>query len=74
MSNTNDADLCDVCNRGIVVRKSRKSRSRQRTIKGCVSYRIIVPVAACAECGARSWDEPQAIVAEAVRLEAEKLP
>jgi hypothetical protein len=74
MSNTNDADVCDVCHRGTVVRKEQEIAFHQWTIKGCVFCRVTVPVAICAECGARSWDETaEAIVEEAVKQEVDKL-
>jgi hypothetical protein len=75
MSNTNDADVCDVCHRGIVARKTQEIAFRQWTSKGNVFCRVTVPMAICAECGARSWDEAaEATIEEAVKREVDKLP
>jgi hypothetical protein len=75
MSNTNDADVCDVCNRGIVVRKMQEIAFHQWTSKGNVFCRVTVPLVICAECGARSSNEAaEAIIEEAVKREIDKLP
>jgi len=48
---------------------------RQWTDKGYVHCRVIIPVATCAGCGARNWDEAaEAIIEEAVNRETGKLP
>jgi hypothetical protein len=75
MSNTNDADVCYVCKRGTVVRKMQEIAFHQWTAKGDVVCRVTVPIAICAECGARSWDKAaEAIIEEEVKREVDKLP
>ena len=75
MSNRNDADVCDVCNRGIVVRTMQDIAFHQWTSKGNVFCRVTVPMAICAVCGARSWDEAaEATIEEAVKREVDRLP
>jgi hypothetical protein len=75
MSNTNDADVCDVCYRGIVVRKLQEIAFHQWTGKGNVFCRVSVPTAICAECGVSQSDETaEMIIEEAVKREIAKLP
>ena len=75
MSNTNDADVCDVCNRGIVVRKMQEIAFHQWTSKGNVFCRVTVPTVICAECGASQSNEAaEMIIEEAVKREIAKLP
>jgi hypothetical protein len=75
MSDTNDAGVCDVCNRGKIVRKAQEIAFHQWTSKGNVFCRVIVPTAACAECGASQANEAaETIIEEAVRREMAKLP
>jgi hypothetical protein len=57
MSNTNDADVCDVCNRGMVVRKMQEIAFHQWTSKGNVFCRVCVPTAICTECGVSHANE-----------------
>jgi hypothetical protein len=75
MSDTNDADVCDVCNRGTIVRKAREVAFHQWTSKGNVFCRVVVPTAICAECGASQSNEAaEMIIEEAVKREMAKLP
>jgi hypothetical protein len=75
MSNTNDADVCDVCHRGIVVRVMQEIAFHQWTSKGNVFCRVAVPMTICPECGARNSDEAaEAIIEDAVQREVDKLP
>ena len=75
MSSTNDADVCDVRNRGIVVRKMQEIAFHQWTSKGNVFCRVTVPTVICAECGASQSNEAaEMIIEEAVKREIAKLP
>jgi hypothetical protein len=75
MSNTNDADVCDVCNRGMVVRKMQEIAFHQWTSKGNVFCRVCVPTAICTECGASHANEAaETIIEDAVKREIAKLP
>ena len=75
MSNTNDADVCDVCTRGMIVRKVQDIAFHQWTTKGNVFCRVAVPLVICSECGASSSNEAaEAIIEEAVKREIDKLP
>jgi hypothetical protein len=75
MPGTNKAGVCDICYRGLTVRTTQEMAFRQWTSKGYVSCRVTIPVAICAECGARNWDEAaEAIIEEAVNREVDKLP
>jgi hypothetical protein len=45
------------------------------TPKGRVFCRVMLPVAICAVCGAKNWDDKaEAIIEEAVKREVDKLP
>jgi hypothetical protein len=75
MSSTNDAGVCDVCNRGIVVQKMQEIAFHQWTTKGNVFCRVTVALTICSECGASSSNEAaEAIIEEAVKREIDKLP
>ena len=75
MSDTNDADVCDVCNCGIIVRKTQEIAFHQWTSKGNVFCRVVVPTAICAACGAgQSNEAAEMIIEEAVKREMAKLP
>ena len=75
MSSTNDAGVCDVCNRGIVVQRMQEIAFHQWTTKGNVFCRVTVPLAICSECGASSSnDAAEAIIEDAVKREIDKLP
>jgi hypothetical protein len=59
----------------MVVKTMQELAFRQRTRKGYVLCRVNIPVAICANCGAKSWDrEADAIIDEAVNREVDKLP
>jgi hypothetical protein len=75
MPGINETGTCDICKRGMVVQTMQKMAFRQWTSKGYVSCRVTLPVAICAECGARNWDEAaEAIIEDAVNREVDKLP
>jgi hypothetical protein len=59
----------------MVVKTMQELAFRQWTRKGYVSCRVNIPIAICADCGAKSWDrEADAIMDEAVNREVDKLP
>ena len=67
MSSMNDAGVCDVCNRGMVVQKMQEIAFHQWTTKGNVFCRVTIPLVICSECGASSSNEAaEAIIEEAV--------
>jgi hypothetical protein len=75
MPGNSEAGVCDICNRGIVVREMQEIAFRQWTSKGYISCRVTIPVTLCPECGARNWDETaEALIEEAVNRELGKLP
>jgi hypothetical protein len=75
MSDSNDAQRCDFCRRGEVIRRNQQLAFRQWTDKGYVFCRAEVPVGICDRCGARHWNaDAEAIVEDAVRRAYERLP
>jgi hypothetical protein len=75
MPGGDETSICDICNRGTVVRTMQEMAFRQWTDKGYVRCRVTIPVATCTECGVRNWDEAaEAIIEEAVNREVDKLP
>jgi hypothetical protein len=75
MSNLNNAQRCDVCKIGRIMKREEQIAFRQWTDKGYVFCRVVVPMGVCDHCGSRNWDEAaEAIIEEAVRQEYEKLP
>ena len=75
MPSKNEAGVCDICHRGILVKAKREIAFRQWTSKGYISCRVIIPVTSCPECGAWHWDEAaEALIEEAVNREVDKLP
>lgn len=75
MPGNSETGVCDICNRGIVVRTMQEIAFRQWTSKGYITCQVIIPVAVCPECGARNWDEAaETLIEEAVKREVDKLP
>ena len=75
MPSSNEAEVCDLCHRGAVVRTAREIAFHQWTSKGNVFCRLTVPMAICPTCGARNLDEAaEAMIDEAVQREIDKLP
>jgi hypothetical protein len=75
MSSTCDAQCCDFCRRGTVVEHAQQVAFRQSTDKGYVFCCVDIPIGVCDHCQAQHWTaDAEAIVAEAVRREYEKLP
>ena len=74
MPSSNDADVCDLCHRGAVVRTAQEIAFRQWTSRGNVFCRVTVPMAICPECGTRNLDEAaEAMIDRAVQQEIDKL-
>ena len=74
MSNSRDADICDICRQGRIASSSQELAFHQWTDRGYVFCRVSIPVATCDRCGARSWDEAaEGLIEDAVRIEYGKL-
>jgi hypothetical protein len=74
MLDTDDADLCDFCGQGKVIKRSEGISFRQETDRGTVSCAVTIPIGFCDRCGAKSWDAAaEAIIQGAVRREYDKL-
>ena len=75
MPSSTDADVCELCHRGAVVRTAQEIAFRQWTSKGNVFCRVTVPMAICPECGAKNLDEAaEATIDRAVQQAIDKLP
>ena len=70
-----DKEVCAFCKRGRLIEQDREIAFRQRTRKGYVFCRVVVPVGICRECGCESFtNAAEGVVEAAVRREYEKLP
>ena len=75
MSESCDADICDICRQGRIAKKSQELAFHQWTDRGYVFCRVSIPIATCDRCGARSWDEAaEAIIEDSVRRAYDNLP
>ncbi|HEY7663116.1 MAG TPA: hypothetical protein VH934_08345 [Xanthobacteraceae bacterium] len=75
MSASDDAQRCDFCRIGQVMRQNQQIAFRQWTNKGYVHCQAEVSIGVCNHCGARHWNEDaEAIIEDAVRREYDKLP
>ena len=75
MSNSDIQILCSVCKKGHLIAQADPISFSQKTDKGYVFCRAVLPINRCDHCGTKSWDrETEALVEEAVRREYEKLP
>ena len=75
MTETADAELCDFCEQGQVIRRSEELAFHQWTSRGYVFCKVTIPMGTCERCGAKNWDETaEALIEEAVRREYDKLP
>jgi hypothetical protein len=70
-----NTEICAFCKRGRLIEQDREFAFRQRTDKGYVSCRVVVPIGICEDCGSETFtNAAERIVEEAVRREYEKLP
>jgi hypothetical protein len=75
VSRGSGAEICAFCNRGQLRNQEREFAFRQRTDRGFVVCRVVVPVGICDECGCETIsDAAERIMEEAVRQEYEKMP
>ena len=75
MSNGDEAERCDFCGKGHVVRTVQEMALHQWTDKGYVFCRVAIPLGVCDRCGLRTWyEEADKIIEEGVRREYDKLP
>ena len=74
MSDAHDAERCDFCKRGRVIKRNQPISFRQSTDKGYVFCRAEIPIGVCDRCGAKHWNQvAEAIIEEVVRREYDKL-
>lgn len=75
MSDGADADLCDFCKQGKLIKRTEEIAFHQWTDRGTVFCKVNIPMGICDMCGAKTWDESaESIIEEAVRQAREKLP
>ena len=75
MANGDEAERCDFCGKGHVVRTVQEMALHQWTDKGYVFVRVPVLLGVCDRCGSRNWnEETEAMIDKAVRREYDKLP
>jgi hypothetical protein len=75
MTDCADADLCDLCEQGKVIKRDEELAFHQWTSRGYVFCRVKIPMGTCERCGAKSWDEAaEAMIEQAVSREFDKLP
>jgi hypothetical protein len=64
----NQAESCDFCRRGRVIKRSEDIGFYQWTDKGYLYCRATIPVGVCDHCGMKSWDDDaESIIEEAIR-------
>jgi hypothetical protein len=74
MTDLNDAQRCDFCNKGRVIARKQQLAFRQWTDRGYVHCRAEVPIGLCDGCGSTHWNpEAEAIVEDVVRREYENV-
>jgi hypothetical protein len=75
MSDGKEAEICDLCQRGNVVKRNEPMSFHQWTDRGYVSCVVTIPMGICDSCGTKSWDEAaEAVIEEAVREAYDRLP
>ncbi len=75
MSGTGSAEVCGICKRGCVSKRTQELTFHQITDKGRLVCRVTIPMGICDHCGTTSWDAAaEALIEDAVRQEYEKLP
>ena len=74
MVTSQDAQRCTFCKAGNTLRSDQTIAFRQCTDKGYIYCRVTLPMDICNDCGLKSWDDvAEAIIADAVRREYEKI-
>jgi len=75
MTERADAERCDFCEQGRVIRRTEELAFHQWTSRGYVFCKVKIPMGTCERCGAKSWDEAaEALIEDAVRQQYDKLP
>jgi hypothetical protein len=75
MAASTDEQRCDFCKVGGIIKSNQELAFRQWTDRGYLYCRATIPIGVCDRCGAKNWDDDaEAIIAEAVRREYQKLP
>ena len=74
MSASNDAQRCDFCKSGQVIRRNEQIAFRQLINGRYVFCRVTIPLGVCDPCGSKHWtQDAEAIVDDTVRREYERL-
>ena len=74
MSDGSTAEICELCQRGHVIKRSELMRFHQWTDRGYVFCEVTIPVGICDQCGMKSWNEAaEAVIEQAVRQAYERL-
>ena len=74
MPDSEEANECDLCRTGKVIRRNEQLAFDQKTDRGTVFCKLTIPISVCERCGAKSWDAAaDAIIEAAVRQEYDKL-
>ena len=74
MSNSDIQTPCSVCKMGHLIAQDQPLSFSQKTDKGYVFCRTVLPISVCDHCGTKSWDRAtEALIEAAVRREYEKL-
>ena len=74
MRNMKDVLRCALCKVGSLIRSDREIAFKQRTDKGYVFCRVMVPMDICDHCGWKTFNEDaEAIIDQAIRDGYEKL-
>jgi hypothetical protein len=74
MLDSENADVCDFCGKGHVVKRSEDIAFHQETDRGTISCKVTISIGICDRCGMKTWDAAaDSIIEEAVRREIDKL-
>jgi uncharacterized protein with PIN domain len=75
MSTHGKSEVCSLCKKGQMVRRSQEIAFRQWTKKGYAYCRVTIEMSMCSQCGFKYWDDhANDAMDAAVRQEYEKLP
>jgi hypothetical protein len=75
MSNGNDAEICEFCQQGNVVKRNEPMSFHQWTDRGYVFCSVTIPMGICDRCGTKALDEAaEVIIEQAVREAYDRLP
>jgi hypothetical protein len=74
MSNGKDAEICEFCHEGNVVKRNESMSFHQLTNRGYVFCVVTITMGICNSCETKTWDEAaEAVIERAVREAYDRL-